>query len=151
MKNKELKIYNAILKNPYSSLEILEFFLGNLIGDGSSRWVFDYDKNTVLKVEKGDWHANTIEWDTWMGVKYTKWEKWFAPVLNISDNGRLLWMQKCNKLYEQPKRLPTFLGDVRLNNLGELNGRIVCIDYSINNFISNGLKNSKILKLKEPI
>jgi len=143
---KNINVYDQILQNPFTSYEILHWYLGDLIGQGASRWVFDYNKDTVLKIEKGDWHANVVEWDTWIAVKGTKWEKWFAPVVDISENGRLMWQKKCNKVYEQPKKLPNFLHDVKLSNLGELNGRIVAIDYSINKLIENGLKVGKLIK-----
>jgi hypothetical protein len=148
---RELKTYREIIENPWTSLEIMQVYLGKLIGEGASRWVFDYDNDTVLKIEKGDWMANVIEYDTWLAVQGTKWEKWFCPVTDISDNGRMLWMKKAHKLYEQPKHLPSFFADVVLSNLGEYNGHIVAVDYSINTILKEGLKNGKLIKQKEYI
>jgi hypothetical protein len=148
---KNLKAYRKILDNPYTSLELMEVYLGNLIGEGASRWVFDYNDDLVLKVEKGDWMANVIEYDTWVAVQGSKWEKWFAPIVDISDNGRLLWQKKCKKVYEQPKKLPSFFADVKLSNLGEYNGQIVAVDYSINKLIEAGMKSAKLLKPKDYI
>jgi hypothetical protein len=146
---KKFEIYDKIASNPYTLYEVLENYLGECIGQGSSRWVFEFNKNLVLKIEKGDWHANAIEWDTWIAVRYSKWEKWFAPIEYISPNGRLLFQRRCNKVYEQPKKLPNFLHDVKLSNLGELDGRIVAIDYSINKLIENGLKIGKLEKVTD--
>jgi hypothetical protein len=143
---RKFEIYDQIASNPFTLYEILENYLGECIGQGSSRWVFEFNKDLVLKIEKGDWHANAIEWDTWTAVKYSKWEKWFAPIEHISPNGRLMWQRKCNKVYEQPKKLPNFLSDIKLSNLGDLNGQIVAIDYSINKLIENGLKVGKLVK-----
>ena len=150
-KNRNFETYKAILENPYTCLEIMQVYLGNLIAEGASRWVFDYDKDTVLKIEKGDWMANVIEYDTWIAVQGTKWEKWFCPVVDISENGRMLWMKKATKLYEQPKHLPSFFADVKLSNLGEYNGHIVAVDYSINTLLVQGMKNGKLIKTKEYI
>src|ERR1700679_3075990 len=144
-KNRTFEAYKAILENPFTCLEIMQMYLGDLMNQGASRWVFDYNEDLVMKVEKGDWMANVIEYDTWIAVQGTKWEKWFAPVVDISDNGRLLWQKKCKKLYEQPKKLPSFFADVKLSNLGELNGQIVAVDYSINTLIVEGMKNAKLL------
>jgi hypothetical protein len=146
---KKFEIYDKISSNPYTLYEILENYLGECIGQGSSRWVFEFNNKLVLKIEKGNWHANAIEWDTWMAVYGTKWEKWFAPIEYISPNGRLMFQRKCNKVYEQPKKLPNFLADVKLSNLGELNGQIVAIDYSINRLIENGLKIAKLAHTKD--
>lgn len=146
---KKFEIYDEIASNPYTLYEILENYLGDCIGQGSSRWVFEFNDKLVLKIEKGDWHANAIEWDTWTAVKYSKWEKWFAPIEWISPNGRLMMQRKCGKVYEQPKKLPNFFHDIKLSNLGELNGRIVAIDYSINKLIENGLKIGKLEKVIE--
>lgn len=150
-KNRNFEAYKQILESPYTTLEIMEWYLGDLIGEGASRWVFDYTDDLVLKVEKGDWGANVIEYDTWIAVQGTKWEKYFAPVVDISDNGRLLWQTKCQKVYTQPKKLPDFLDDVKLSNLGWYNGRIVVLDYSINTIIKLGLKHAKLIKPKEYI
>src|SRR5579864_5934220 len=139
-KNRNFETYKSILENPYTCMEIMESYLGELIGEGASRWVFDYNKDLVLKVEKGDWHANAIEWDAWTDVQGTKWEKWFAPVVDISDNGRLLWQKKCTKLYTQPKYLPEFFSDVKLSNMGQYKGQIVMLDYSIHKISKLGLK-----------
>lgn len=146
---KTFDIYDQIASSPYTLYEILENYLGECIGQGSSRWVFEFNNKLVLKIEKGDWHANVVEWDTWITVKGSKWEKWFAPIEWISPNGRLMFQRKCNKVYEQPKKLPNFLYDVKLSNLGELNGQIVAIDYSINKLIENGLKIGKLYKVTE--
>jgi hypothetical protein len=148
---KNYSVYDKILENPYTTHEIMHWYLGDLIGEGASRWVFDYNDDLVLKVEKGDWMSNAIEYDTWVAVQDTKWAKWFAPIVDISDNGRLLWQKKCKKVYEQPKKLPSFFSDVKLSNLGELNGRIVAVDYSINKLIEAGMKGAKLLKPKSYI
>jgi hypothetical protein len=150
-KNRNFEAYKAILESPYTTFELMEWYLGDLIGEGASRWVFDYNEDMVLKVEKGDWGANVIEYDTWVAVQGTKWEKWFAPVVDISDNGRLLWQKKCQKVYTQPKKLPDFLDDVKLSNLGWYNNRIVVLDYSINTIIKFGLKHAKLIKPKDYI
>lgn len=145
---KELKAYREIIDNPWTSLEIMQTYLGKLIGEGASRWVFDYDKDTVLKIEKGDWMANVIEYDTWIAVEGTKWEKWFCPCVDISENGRMLWMKKASKLYHQPKVLPSFFADVNMTNLGEYRGHVVAVDYSINTLIKEGLKKGKLINQK---
>lgn len=128
--------------------------LGTKRGEGLSRIVYDWiepqswmrDQNNgvleyddervdyVVKVQKNShdlYFQNVQEWSVWQWVKAKPMAKWFAPCVAISPCGRYLIQRKCDPLRkaEMPKRLPAFLVDNRLENLGLFQGRVVCCDY----------------------
>lgn len=120
-----------------ASLEFTDFILGKYLGRGIDRIVFEYKPNPkyVIKIDIGNSQANSIEWNNWLTVKYTKYEKWFAPIKEISPCGRILLMEKVKTDGNySPKRVPVFMADLHDGNWGLLKGKPVCIDYAITNF-----------------
>lgn len=134
--------------------ELWALMTGDKLGEGLSREVYDYltpecwsdDRNEdgsalylgdrvshVLKVEKdGGLFQNVQEWSVWTMVRNRPaLAKWFAPCRCISPCGKYLVMAKCEPLRKKdmPKKLPAFLVDVRPENLGMYQGRIVACDY----------------------
>ena len=126
-----------ILTDRIVMLEFTRFFLGDYLGKGVSRYVFDFkfNKNFVVKIDISNWNANNAEYNIWEFVQhYPNLARWFAPVDKMSRCGRVLLQRKCKtdlkkELY--PKKIPTFIGDVKYDNFGMLNGKIVCLDYSL--------------------
>lgn len=135
-----------------SELEFL--MLGKKIGKGTSRsvyvlndpysWAIEHkggpfsreetDRRSpfVVKVEKpGGSHQNHAEWLIWSHVETTPLAKWLAPCISISPCGLYLIQARVDPLRtkEIPTHLPAFLQDVTRDNLGWLDGRIVCCDY----------------------
>lgn len=121
--------------------DVLTSLMGEQIGEGSSRLVFEYrlDPRMVIKVQMTDSRGqfcNITEYLHWNDINamsnYNKWlPKWYAPVRWMSTNGRLLVMDRTKPIPEHklPKRIPHFFSDVKAENFGILRGRIVCHDY----------------------
>lgn len=134
-----------------SELEFL--MLGTKLGEGVSRTVYvlkdpyqwgrdrvhesplnlEVRSPYVVKVERATGRfQNVQEWSVWewaRGVPSLK--KWLAPCISISPCGLYLIQQRVEPIRtkELPKRLPKFLIDTHRDNLGILNGRVVCCDY----------------------
>lgn len=107
---------------------------GRKIGDGMTRTVFECNVRSdfVVKVEDDEPRShfqNLMEWFVWKRVCGTHYEKWFAPVVEISPDGRLLLMKKTRPMGEPPTKMPTFFTDFKTSNYGLYEGRIVCHDY----------------------
>lgn len=109
---------------------------GNKLGGGVSRTVFDSPLNSdwVIKVETGTKFQNIFEFETWRNFSYSDCEEiavWLAPCYFMSPEGKVLIQQKCEPIPKSmlPKKVPTFLTDLKQENWGLLNGNPVCIDY----------------------
>lgn len=107
---------------------------GDLIGEGSARKVYQLRTNAayIIKIETGGQSfQNVSEWETWLWVRATALEKWFAPCEMISPCGLLLVQRKVAPLRdsELPPKLPAFLCDLKRENFGLFDKRIVCCDY----------------------
>jgi hypothetical protein len=110
------------------------------IGSGYSRDVFDcrLDSKLVVKVERDDKHYrsfnNVMECTFWNDNQYNpKIAKWLAPCEYLSPDGFILIQQKAAPIpddYKLPDKLPSFFTDIKRENFGLLNGRLVCIDYA---------------------
>lgn len=114
--------------------------LGKDLGAGYGRRVFVYgvDPRLVIKVEESGFQ-NVIERELWMAVKTTKFNRWFAPVRDISPCGTVLLMERTLPAPRSayPKEMPEFVGDLKYSNFGMLNGRLVCHDYgTLCNFLA---------------
>lgn len=110
---------------------------GERIGRGSSRDVFKcrLRHDLVIKVE--------IEklWRTYENFKemsffndYPNAAEWLAPCVYLSPDTRILLQLKCDPLpsgYALPEKLPNFLNDLKPENFGLLNGKLVCVDYAL--------------------
>lgn len=60
--------------------------------------------------------------------------RWLAPCEFLSPDGRILLQRRVERVtqaYKMPEKLPTFLTDFKKENFGWLDGKLVCIDYSI--------------------
>lgn len=119
---------------------------GRLVGRGSTRDVFECNirKDVVIKVESEEIRSrfqNIQEWMVWGRIAGTEFEKWFAPVLEISPNGRCLMMARTEILgqAELPDRMPAFFTDFKRQNFGRYQGRIVCHDYGSNLLMEVGM------------
>jgi len=124
-----------IFENIFSVEDFARMCLGDRIGEGQYRIVFDFPliPETVCKFDKAQpSQANWNEYNVWNAVKGTKHEKWFAPVKNISPSGEFLLMKKARPIQDGdkfPKKIPMFFADVKRENFGFIGDQIVCIDY----------------------
>ncbi len=110
-------------------------FLGSKIGNGCYRDVYNYRLNEklVVKIERDDTtFSNILEYKIWEEVQYADdLSKWFAPCIAISPNGKILIQKKAERALKKdyPKELPAFFSDIKMDNFGFLDGRLVCFDY----------------------
>lgn len=139
--------------------DLIITLLGKKIGSGVYRAVYEHnwDEDWVIKIEPNSTECNLTEfmlWDEIRGLKNElEWVKdWFAPVLWMSPNGKILCMQKTsefpkNKKLERPREIPAFLSDVKRDNFGWIGNKFVCHDYGfIFKFIKYEKKMQKIKK-----
>lgn len=139
---------NTILSNKIISTDFANYFLGNYIGCGISRYVFEHpdNKNWVYKIDASEYNANVLEFDVWSRVQHVKnVSKWFAPCGKMSRCGRIMLQRRCKPLTDYPKIIPHFLTDIKPDNFGLLDGRVVCFDYAGNLLMENGMS----LKMKK--
>ena len=109
---------------------------GRQIASGMTRTVFEctVDKGLVVKVEQAEVRThfqNLMEWFVWNRVCGTAFEKWFAPVVEISPDGRVLLMKRVEPIgaTRLPKSVPVFFTDLKPSNFGVYQGRVVACDY----------------------
>lgn len=124
----------------------LDLFVAEQIGRGAYRSVYGvkHDPTLVLKIEYcgGSFH-NITEWNVWEAVKDTPVSDWFAPCIEIDAWGSALFQRKV-EVFETEKEfrdavnmtrggvIPSMFDDIRFNNFGLLDGRVVCMDYGLN-------------------
>jgi len=144
----DIKELSAITQMESVNSDLIKMFIGKHINSGCYRSVFEFNPNPdkyVIKIEHDDTNSNTNEFLIWDEVNYLcgdlAWVKeWFAPVLWMSPNGKIL-IQERTKDYastnkEYPDQLPSFFTNIKYSNFGWLNNRFVCHDYgAINRFI----------------
>ena len=109
------------------------------IGSGVSRDVYTcrLRDDLVVKVEtSNDWRSfsNAFEMRFWNDHQYAKdIAKWLAPCRYMSPDGRLMLQQRVRVATADdtlPEKLPSFLTDIKRENFGWFEGRLVCFDYA---------------------
>lgn len=126
--------YNETYRDSFNLL------CGKKIGEGIHRVVFECRllPHLVVKVEKDDdvfrYFANPLEMQLWCdyaGVKSIS--KWLAPCEFLSPDGRVMLQRKADPVpsyYKLPKKIPAFLTDIKRENFGIIDERLVCLDYT---------------------
>lgn len=115
--------------------EFSVFMLGELIGEGMSRKVYQhpFDPTKVIKVEDSvKYFQNVREWEIWNDFKHApEVAKWLAPCHAISHSGTFLIMERAVDLPTNKKieKLPEFLTDHKIENFGMIGNRVVARDY----------------------
>lgn len=113
---------------------------GKKLGEGIHRAVFEcrLRPDLVVKVEAEDgwrYFANVHEMRFWNEHQHDpKVARWLAPCEFLSPDGRILLQRRIDALREGdqlPEKLPAFLTDVKRDNFGMLDGKIVCADYAM--------------------
>jgi len=110
---------------------------GRKIGEGIHRTVYECKirPDLVVKVENQEmrYFANVMEDKFWADHQYyEKVAKWLCPIEFLSPDGRLLLMRRAEQgNITFPDQLPSFLTDLKPENFGMLEGRLVCIDYAL--------------------
>ena len=136
--------------DPILIMEAFRFILGEKIGEGESRAVYDYafDKNWVIKVALKFPFDNVLENDIWHIVKNSEDAKWFAEVRWISPSGHLLLQRKTNPCTEIPEKIPDFFTDIKSANFGYIGKQFVCHDYAYSIYRFIGLHKTKMVSSK---
>jgi hypothetical protein len=118
-----------------TSMDFWKIMAGDRLGYGMSRSVYDcrLDPTLVMKIEVTEGKfQNIVEFELWSRyMHYEKVAKWLAPVDSMSSNGTVMLMKKTMPLTvdQFPDEIPAFFGDIKLENFGMLDGRVVCHDY----------------------
>jgi len=140
-----------IADNQFMSGDLMRLCLGEILGEGQFRQVFEWElnKKLVCKFSKDPAH-NVIEHQVWENSKDTAYQKWLAPVRYISPSGHFLLMDKIKLLVPEdkkrlPRTVPNFLTDFHPGNYGWLKGQFVCCDYQ---FLCRALDISGLQKQK---
>lgn len=127
-------------KTHYDAFNML---CGDVLGSGLHRKVFECKlrPDLVVKVENAKDEeyrnfANVFEQNFWDSNQYyQKVSIWLAPCEYLSPDGRILLQKKCMPVTQAEldavNFLPKFLTDIKPENFGRYEGRIVCIDYAI--------------------
>lgn len=110
------------------------------IGEGIHRDVFTCRINDalVVKVETDGpfrYFANVMEMKFWSEhADHTAVAQWLAPCEYMSPDGLVMLQRRVEPLRRSdvlPEKLPTFLTDIKRENFGWLDGKIVCVDYAM--------------------
>jgi hypothetical protein len=114
--------------------DLFSLVRGELLGEGVARHVYGYDldESLVMKFEiGGQSFQNVAEWEVWRWARGTSKARWLAPCISISPSGSVLLQKRVEPLprSQRPKRLPAWLSDVKTENFGILDGKVVCCDY----------------------
>lgn len=142
---------------------ILELAGLTYLGSGSFRDVFALDKDRVIKIAKPDQsgcrfkgiEANIAEFslygDVSEGGYYEKIREWLAPVYEISSDGVAIIQARTMPITTNkqiPPKLPRWVTDVKLSNVGILNNKMVFHDYQWNMSINDMVRNHKLINHK---
>ncbi len=128
------------MTNPVTFEDAFNLLCAEKIGGGIHRTVFAcrLRPELVVKVEDEDgfrYFANVHEMKFWNDNQHDeKVAKWLAPCDYLSPDGRILLQRRIAPLREAdvlPDKLPAFLADIKRDNFGVLDGRIVCADYAM--------------------
>jgi hypothetical protein len=114
--------------------ELSTVLLGKKIGRGIHRHVFNcrIDPTLVVKIEpNAQSFSNVAEWQNWNELsEMPDYNRWLAPCVAISSNGAVLLQKRAKPLHGAlPEKLPSWIMDIKRENFGMYEGRIVLCDY----------------------
>lgn len=125
---------------------------GDQIGEGECRLVHvaRLDPTKVIKFEiRGKRFQNAVEWNIWDTFGHNPIiARWLAKPTFIAACGTVLVMERTHPIppnFKLPTKIPAFLADIKRDNFGILDGRLVCHDYGTGfRFEVNGKKLRKV-------
>lgn len=133
--------------------DLITMFLGQKIGSGSYRSVYEFNPNPqkyVVKIEPLSTDCNSNEFLIWNEISWLKGElscvkNWFAPVLWMSPNAKVLIMERTfeKSNLTRPDKIPDFMTDIKFENYGWIGNKFVCHDYG---FLSRFIEYKKKLR-----
>lgn len=127
---------NFHIESAFHFEETFNLMCGDLLGEGIHRKVFEFrfDNTLVIKIEQDhSTFANIREWQTWTDCQY--WAKvadWLAPCVDISPSGTIMLQKRVTPLRKSdtlPEKLPAWMTDIKPQNFGWYQNRLVCHDY----------------------
>jgi hypothetical protein len=132
MTDRDKDILSMVNGSPNIIIDAFSFMLGEKLGEGETRAVYDYvlDPNWVVKIAKRHPNDNVLEFDIWHLVKNMQESKWFAECKWLSPSGHLMLQRKTKPLSKLPDLLPNVFTDIHLNNFGKIGNQVVCHDYA---------------------
>lgn len=133
--------------------DLFRLFCGTKIGEGQYRIVYAHalDSTLVIKRERAfNNFSNVMEWDFWTCSKGSKVRRWLAPVEWLSPGGMWLIQKRTYPLGARaiPKRVPDVFCDLKDDNWGLLDGRVVCHDYGNNRAVQQAFKRARLVSSK---
>lgn len=132
-------------------IEQEQFLCGKWLGSGIHRAVYEcsFNDKWVIKLALGEdgRKMNLIEEKISYELGECDLKKWFAKVIDVSEAGLLLIMEKAEmgRIKDYPGRIPHFFTDLKRSNYGWIGNRFVCVDYA-STIITNGFT-SKMKKV----
>lgn len=132
MTERDKDILAMIQGSPNIMIDTFSFILGEKLGEGETRAVYEYafDPNWVVKIAKRHPNDNILEFDIWHLIKGTTESKWFAECKWLSPSGHLMLQRKTKPIKYLPDLLPNVFTDIKLNNFGKIGNQVVCHDYA---------------------
>jgi hypothetical protein len=122
------------------AVDAFNLLCGARLGGGIHREVYAcrLRPDLVVKVETDtNWRyfANVHEMKFWDDNQFDKAvSRWLAPAEYLSPDGRILLQRRVEPLRQGdklPDKLPAFLSDIKRENFGWLDGRLVSVDYAL--------------------
>lgn len=115
--------------------ELFDFICGERLGYGAYRDVFvmKHKPDLVVKVAQDSRgrRENMVAYKMWQQIDMTPLEKWFAPIIDVSEMGLYLIQKRVEFMphSQYPKKIPSLFTDVKYSNFGTLDGKFVCCDF----------------------
>lgn len=137
-RDRAMRLLRKILYRHYRRVSVTKAkreLCGKEIGSGSTRVVYEckVNKDYVVKIAFDGPDANILEHAVWDYIfACPSIAKWFAECVFLSQNGMVLVQKKVSfpENAEYPKQIPWYFTDIKKNNFGFIDGRLVCVDYS---------------------
>lgn len=130
--------------NKFALGELARMITGEELGSGVGRTVYacTLDPSVVIKIEtRANSFQNVLEWQLWHD--HLQWCDWamplFAKPLQISPCGTVMAMQRTERPRNLPEWVPSIWTDLKIDNYGTIDGRLVCHDYGLNLVAEHGL------------
>ena len=142
--NLNVKPFSIIHENSTLNNDMLSCIVWEYLWSWVSRAVYVHalDETKVIKLEWADWRCNIQEEIIYNQVQWLEWslarvKDWFAPIYWVSPLWKVLCMARTTPHEESwkkdsdlPKKVPSFLWDVKIDNFWRYKWKFVCHDYS---------------------
>ena len=150
--NNMTHIASEIHNFPVSARDLGFLIVGEKIGSGMSRDVYEYlpNKKYVIKVENySNQFQNVLEYEIWNNIRWLPKHvsQWFAPCGSISPNGIFLLQERTREPSKYPEKVPYFFKDLKKKNFGMIGKKFVCHDYG--SFLREGHFSTQRMKKVE--